>query len=80
MASSGNGSSWADVGLALVDFAREDPLVFCGVLGFIGLILWFLMPRARYLLGDRLRRTLEDHDRQLDLPLEKKGKKEDPDA
>ncbi|GAA0587222.1 hypothetical protein [Caenispirillum bisanense] len=80
MASGGEGKTWADVGLAIVDFARHDPLVFCGVTGFIALILWILAPRARYLRGERLRRRLEDHDRQLDLPLDTKDRKEDADA
>ena len=41
-----HGATWPDVGLAIVEFAREDPWTFVGVLGAIGVILWLLFPRA----------------------------------
>ena len=40
------GATWPDVGLAIVEFAREDTWKFLAVLGVIGFILWLLFPRA----------------------------------
>lgn len=38
------GASWPDVGLAIVEFARDDTLKFIAVLGALGIVLWFLYP------------------------------------
>jgi hypothetical protein len=40
------GSSWSDVALALIQFAREDPAVFCGIMALLCLLVWLLFPRA----------------------------------
>lgn len=39
-----NCASWPDVGLAIVEFARDDTLKFIAVLGALGIILWLLYP------------------------------------
>ena len=41
-----HGTTWPDVGLAIVEFAREDTWKFVVVLGVVGLVLWLLFPRA----------------------------------
>lgn len=41
-----HGATWPDVGLAFVEFAREDTLKFIVILIVFGVILWFLFPRA----------------------------------
>lgn len=41
-----DGATWPDVGLAIVEFAREDTWKFVVVLGVIGFILWLLFPKA----------------------------------
>lgn len=56
------GATWPDVGLAIVEFAREDTWKFVVVVGVIGLILWLLFPgatrglRAAYRLARSIRR------------------------
>ena len=41
-----HGATWPDVGLAIVEFAREDTWKFIAILVALGVILWFLFPRA----------------------------------
>ena len=41
-----HGATWPDVGLAIVEFAREDTWNFIAILVVLGAILWFLFPRA----------------------------------
>lgn len=45
-------TSWPDVGLAIVAFAREDTLSFIVVLGAFGFILWALYPSRSQFLRD----------------------------
>ena len=56
-------ASWPDVGLAIVEFARDDTLRFIAVLGALGCILWFLYPR-RSGLFDALYRVARRRGRQ----------------
>ena len=41
-----HGATWPDLGLAIVEFAREDTWRFIAVLAALGVLLWFLFPRA----------------------------------
>ena len=50
-----NCASWPDVGLAVVDFARDDTLKFIAVLGALGIVLWFLYPSRSRLFQDLFR-------------------------
>ena len=43
-------TTWPDVGLAIVEFAREDTLRFLAVVLVFGVVLWFLFPRATRML------------------------------
>ena len=43
-------TTWPDVGLAIVEFAREDTLPFLAVVVVLGAVLWFLFPRATRML------------------------------
>lgn len=43
-------TTWPDVGLAIVEFAREDTLPFLTVVVVMGAILWLLFPRATRML------------------------------
>ncbi len=65
-------ATWADVGLAVVEFARYDPYVFVAELFALGVVLWFLVPRATRVLenlyGEKLRKHRES--REPPLPLE----------
>ena len=61
------GATWPDVAIAVVEFAREEPLTFVGVFAVVIVGLWFLFPRvtaavrARYRGAlDRLRRDASD--------------------
>jgi hypothetical protein len=55
----GNGSaSWADVALAYIAFARDDPPAFAlthgilaGVLALLAVVVWMLLPRATKVLA-----------------------------
>ena len=60
------GATWPDVALALVEFAREDPWTFVGILAAVGWIVWCLFPRATRTLmeGYRAARRLERRDVQ----------------
>lgn len=40
-----NCASWPDVGLAIVEFARDDSLKFIAVFGAVSIIIWLLYPR-----------------------------------
>lgn len=46
----GTETTWPDVGLAIVEFAREDTLKFLAVVVVTGFVLWFLFPRATRML------------------------------
>ena len=50
MKQDGTGTTWPDVGLAIVEFAREDTLPFLAVVVVMGIVLWFLFPRATRML------------------------------
>lgn len=39
-------STWADVGLAVIRFAREDPILFTSELVVVAVIAFFLLPRT----------------------------------
>lgn len=44
------GAAWPDVALAIIEFARNDTWKFILVIGFPGVILWLLFPRATHML------------------------------
>ena len=44
------GATWPDVGLAIVEFAREDTLRFLVVFAVMGAVLWFLFPMVTRML------------------------------
>ena len=58
------GATWPDVGLAIVEFAREDTWPFLAVVIVIGTVLWFLFPRATRMLEKpyllRLRKSAKE--------------------
>lgn len=55
-----NGATWPDVGLAVVEFAREDTWRFLAVLVVFGIILWFLFPRITLNFKERYRAIREN--------------------
>lgn len=61
-------ATWPDVGLAIVEFAREDTLPFLAVVVVLGAVLWFLFPRATRMLEKSY------------LPKLRRGDKEKPQA
>ena len=55
-----SGATWPDVGLAVVEFAREDTWRFLAVLVVFGIILWFLFPRITLKFKERYRAIREN--------------------
>jgi hypothetical protein len=69
------GASWADVGLAIVSFAREEPWTFAGVASLLIVLtilasfcLWLMLPAASASLArmyDRARQEARYRNRDL---------------
>lgn len=69
------GATWADVGLAIVRFAREEPWTFAGVSGLLIVLtllalfcLWLMLPSASASLAgmyERARRDARERNRDL---------------
>lgn len=80
MATEQTGATWPDVALATISFAREEPIVFVGVLLGVLLptafIVWFLLPRASTVAERLLDDELKRHERQLKLPMPEKDDQE----
>lgn len=55
-----SGATWPDVGLAVVEFAREDTWRFLAVLVVFGIILWLLFPRITLKFKERYRAIREN--------------------
>lgn len=69
------GTTWADVGLAIVDFARQEPGVFISVVAVLilftlvaALCIWLMLPRATAALArlyDAAREEARESNRDL---------------
>ena len=67
------GATWADFGIALVEFAREDPWTFGVFFVLVVLALWLLFPRATAALDRKYRADIMEE-------LKKLSSKDDIDA
>lgn len=53
------GTSWPDVAIEVVKFAREEPLTFIPVFAVVIFGLWFLFPRVTSAMRARYQGTLD---------------------
>lgn len=69
------GATWADFGIAIVDFARNDTIIFLLVVSFFTGLIWLLFPQATKMLRLAHETGLLDYFReqkkQGKLPLSK---------
>lgn len=71
MKHTGSETTWPDVGLAIVEFAREDPLTFVLVLLALGFVLWLQFPgTTRKLEKSYIRKLQRSAKQALGAPTE----------
>jgi len=66
MTAAGTGASWADVGLALIAFAREQPILFAIMILFtFAMAVLFMRFVFRPFTFDPLKRLAQDYQKRL---------------